>query len=53
MAKNESTLTSNQKVMLRRRGLDPKNFVLARETYAVLCVRDVRTGKIRPINKCN
>lgn len=51
--KKTATLTSNQKVILRRRGLDPKYFEFVRSTYAVLYVRDVRTGKIKPINKCN
>lgn len=48
-----STFTNNQKVILRRRGLDPKNYEFVKSTYAVLYVRDVRTGKIKPINKCN
>ena len=40
-----STFTNNQKVILRRRGLDPKNYEFVKSTYAVLYVRDVRTGK--------
>ena len=49
----KSTFTNNQKIMLRRRGLDPKNFIFVKETYGVLYVRDIRSGKIKPINKCN
>ena len=53
MAQEKTKLTNNQKIMLRRRGLDPEHFEFVKSTYAVLYVRDVRTGKIKPINKCN
>lgn len=55
MAKEEtlSTLTNNQKVILRRRGLDPKDYVFVKETYGALYVRNIHTGIVKPINKKN
>lgn len=46
-------LSTNHQVMLRRRGLDPKNFELVKETYGTLYVRDIRDGKLKIINKKN
>ena len=46
-------LTYHQKDMLRRRGLDPKNFVVVKNTYSLLYLRDVRDGSIRIIAKMN
>lgn len=47
------SLNRNQRVMLEKRGLDPKNFEFVKETYAVLYLRDIRTGAIKIINKNN
>ena len=44
---------SNQATMLRRRGLDPKDFVVVKDTYVSLYVRDLRNGRIKIINKNN
>jgi len=46
-------LTCNQKHMLRLRGLDPKNYLLLRNTYAALWLRDIRDGSMKIINKKN
>lgn len=51
--KNPKTLTSNQREMLRRRSLDPKNYEFVKETYCSLYVRDIRTGKNLIIFKHN
>jgi hypothetical protein len=53
MAKESQRLNSNQISVLRRRGLDPKNYVLVKETYGSLYVRDTCSGKIKIINKKN
>lgn len=54
MEKNEQKkLTYGQKIILKRRGLDPKNFELVKELYGSLYVRDIRDGKIKVINKVN
>ena len=45
--------TSNQKTMLRRRGLDPNDYELVKNTYACLYIRDIRFGRIKIINKNN
>lgn len=44
---------SNQSKMLRRRGLDPKDFVVVKDTYVSLYIRDLRNGRIKIINKNN
>lgn len=44
---------SNQATMLRRRGLDPKDFIIVKDTYVSLYVRDLRNGRIKIINKNN
>lgn len=46
-------LTSNHRVMLRRRGLDPANFELIKETYGSLYLRDKRDGSTKIIYKQN
>lgn len=51
--KDPKPLTSNQREMLRRRGLDPKNYTLVKETYGSFYIRDIRSGTVRIINKCN
>lgn len=48
-----STFTNNQKVILRRRGLDPKDYVFVKETYGALYVRNIHTGVVKIINKHN
>ena len=54
MAEKETVkLTSNHKVMLRRRGLDPKDYVFVKETYGALCVRNIHTGVVKILNKRN
>ena len=46
-------VTSNHRVMLRRRGLDPANFELIKETYGSLYLRDKRDGSTKIIYKQN
>ena len=53
MTEKKKTLTNNHKVSLRRRGLDPKDYVFVKETYGALYVRNIHTGAIKIINKCN
>lgn len=51
--KNPNRLTSNQREMLHRRGINPNNFEFVKETYCSLYVRDIRTGKTLIIFKHN
>ena len=51
--KEEKKLTYNHEVMLRRRGLDPKDYAFVKETYVTLFVRNIHTGQIKIINKQN
>jgi hypothetical protein len=51
--KKPGTMTSTHREILRRRGMDPKNFVVVKETYGSLYVRDIRIGKIKIIEKQN
>lgn len=46
-------LTYNHKTMLRRRGLNPDNYVLIKSTYVSLYLRDRRDGSIKIITKNN
>ena len=46
-------LTHNQKTMLQRRGMDPRNFVVIKDTYTSLYLRDVRDGTVRILFKFN
>lgn len=46
-------LTSNQKEMLRRRGIDPRHYMLLKSTYTSLYLRDLRDGKIKILYKWN
>ena len=46
-------LDDNQKKMLRKRGLDPKNYLVLRNTYAALWLRDIRDGSMKILDKKN
>ena len=46
-------LKHDQKVMLLRRGLDPKNYMLIKNTYATMYLLDLRYKKIKVIRKWN
>ena len=52
MTKNNG-FTSNQLTMLRRRGLDPKDYVLVKNTYGALYIKNVNTGVTKIIYKQN
>lgn len=51
--KDPKKLSSNQREMLSRRCLDPKNYEFVKDTYCSLYVRDLRTRKIMIIFKHN
>lgn len=53
MDKDKTKLTSNHKLMLRRRGLDPKHYIFVKETYGSVYFRDTRDGSTKIVNKCN
>lgn len=53
MSEKNKKLTSNHIAMLRRRGLDPKNYEVIKDTYSSLYLRDLRTGAIKIITKMN
>ena len=46
-------LTSNQKSILKRRGMNPDHYVVVKELYSSLWVKNVLTGKVKIINKHN
>lgn len=46
-------LNNNQCTMLRRRGLDPQNYVVIKDTYTTLYLRDIRDGSVKIITKYN
>ena len=49
----EKKLTYNQKLMLKRRGLNPDHYVVVKDLYSSLWLKDVRTGKVKIVNKSN
>ena len=49
----ETKLTYNQKTMLRKRGLNPDDYVVVKDTYVSLTVRNVHTGQLKIIVKQN
>ena len=53
MENKTGKLKSNQKDMLRRRNLDPENYILIKETITSLYLRDKRTGAIKILTKHN
>lgn len=53
MAEKKSTFTNTHKISLRRRGLDPKDYVFVKETYCALYIRNIHTGIVKIINKHN
>ena len=44
-------LNTNQCVMLRRRGLNPKNYMVIKDTYTSLYLKDLRNGSVKIISK--
>lgn len=53
MTEEKKQFNKNHKVSLTRRGLDPKDYVFVKETYCALYVRNIHTGVLKIINKCN
>ena len=53
MDEKKTPFTYTHKKSLQRRGLDPKDYVFVKETYCALCVRNIHTGVVKIINKCN
>ncbi len=49
----DQKLTPRQRELLRRRGLNPDNYVLVRALYSTLYLKDIRTGRIKIITKNN
>lgn len=49
----DQKLTPRQRELLRRRGMNPDNYVLIRALYSTLYLKDIRTGKIKIITKNN
>ena len=46
-------LTSRQRELLKRRGLDPSEYVLVRALYGSIWVKNIRTGIVKIIDKRN
>ena len=53
MADKKIPFTNSHKTSLRRRGMDPKDYVFVKETCCALYVRNIHTGVVKIINKCN
>ena len=53
MCKKYPKLNSDQRIMVRRRGLDPDNYRVVKNTYAALYLLDLRYKKIKVIHKWN
>lgn len=53
MAENKTTFTNGQTIILRRRGLDPKDYIFVKSTYGALYVKNIHTGVVKIINKQN
>jgi len=49
----EQKPTYYQGMLLKRRGLDPKEYVVVKVFYGSIWFRNVRTGKIKIIDKKN
>ena len=50
---SDQKLTYRQRELLRRRGLNPDNYMVVRQLYGSLFLKDIRTGKIKILNKNN
>ena len=53
MKKKYPKLNFDQRLMVRRRGLDPDNYRLIKSTYGVLYLLDLRYNKVKAIQKWN
>lgn len=49
----DKPLDIRQKELLRRRGLNPKDYVLVKALYGAIWVRNIHTGTVKIINKQN
>ena len=49
----EKKLTYNQKVMLKRRGMNPDHYVVVKDLYSSLWVKNIFTGAVKVVNKSN
>ena len=49
----KTSFTAHQQTMLRRRGLNPNDWELVKNTYVSLYIRNIHTGRIKIINKQN
>ena len=43
----------NQKDMIKRRGLDPEDYLVLKDTFASLYLKDLRNGRVKIIYKQN
>lgn len=53
MPKEEKKFLGRHYDMMRRRGLDHKNYTLVKETLTTLWLRDKRDGSIKILSKNN
>lgn len=53
MEEKNTKPTANQQAMIRRRGMDPKNYVVLKETYSSLWLKDLRLNKVKILYKRN
>lgn len=49
----EQKPNTRQRVLLKRRGLDPKDYVVVKALYGSVWFRNIRTGTIKIIDKKN
>lgn len=46
-------LNTRQRELLKRRGLDPNDYVVVRALYGSVWFKNIHTGKVKIINKNN
>lgn len=51
MAEKNTKPNNNQRAMILRRNMDPKNYVVLKETWDKLYLKDLRYDKVKIIHK--
>ena len=47
----EKKLTYNQKLMLKRRGMNPNDYVVVKILYGSVWVKNIRTGVVKILDR--
>ena len=43
----------NQRTMIRRRGMNPDHYVVVKDLYSALWIKNIYTGSVKILNKHN